>query len=151
MQQHHIDALKAGQLSFPDFLRQGLLEYLDVNEENTAHIALYESHCCAITTHLEIEPFTIMGVVSGEGRGCWGSRGCCAVLYTAVMCYARCRAVLGCAMHCSGRRTPARCVIVSHQEGSAQVQLIIAPSNHHNLTTHTDLALCTSLPHMPVH
>ena len=28
-------------------------------------IALYESYCTTRTTHLEIEPFTIMGVVSG--------------------------------------------------------------------------------------
>ena len=29
--------------SFEDFLREGLVEYLDVNEENDCHIALYES------------------------------------------------------------------------------------------------------------
>ena len=30
--------------SFEDFLREGLVEYLDVNEENDCNIALYESH-----------------------------------------------------------------------------------------------------------
>ena len=33
---------KAGKMSFNDFLRQGLLEYIDVNEENNSLIALYE-------------------------------------------------------------------------------------------------------------
>ena len=43
----------------------GLIEYLDVNEESTALIAMYENQCRPGITHLEIEPFTIMGVVSG--------------------------------------------------------------------------------------
>ena len=30
--------------SFPDFLHQGLVEFLDVNEENDADIALYEDY-----------------------------------------------------------------------------------------------------------
>lgn len=37
----------------------------DVNEENNSLVALYESNCGPRTTHLEIEPFTIMGVVAG--------------------------------------------------------------------------------------
>lgn len=36
-----------------------------MNEESTALIAMYESQCRPGITHLEIEPFTIMGVVSG--------------------------------------------------------------------------------------
>mmetsp|Transcript_10383 Transcript_10383/g.31241 ORF Transcript_10383/g.31241 Transcript_10383/m.31241 type:complete len:1166 (-) Transcript_10383:34-3531(-) len=63
--QEHIDKVKAGEWGFNDFLRRGLLEYLDVNEENVSLIALYESQCGRHTTHLEIEPFTIMGIVSG--------------------------------------------------------------------------------------
>jgi DNA-directed RNA polymerase III subunit RPC2 len=46
-------------------LLAGLVEYLDVNEESTSLIAMYESQCHPGITHLEIEPFTIMGVVSG--------------------------------------------------------------------------------------
>lgn len=36
--------LKAGVWGFDDFLRKGLVEYLDVNEEDNALIALYEEN-----------------------------------------------------------------------------------------------------------
>lgn len=57
--------MKQGKLEFDDFLRQGLVEYLDVNEENDSYIALYESDIVPTTTHLEIEPFTLLGAVAG--------------------------------------------------------------------------------------
>lgn len=57
--------LKKGKVSFDDFLRKGLVEYLDVNEENDSYIALYEADIVASTTHLEIEPFTLLGAVAG--------------------------------------------------------------------------------------
>lgn len=41
------------------------MEYLDVNEENDSYIALYESDIVPATTHLEIEPFTLLGAVAG--------------------------------------------------------------------------------------
>lgn len=50
---------------FDDFLRKGLIEYLDVNEENDSNIALYEKDINENTTHLEIEPFTLLGVCAG--------------------------------------------------------------------------------------
>ncbi|KAI0944521.1 DNA-directed RNA polymerase III subunit [Taiwanofungus camphoratus] len=61
----HILQLKKGLLTFDDFLRKGLVEYLDVNEENDSYIALYESDIVPATTHLEIEPFTLLGAVAG--------------------------------------------------------------------------------------
>ncbi|KAK2465545.1 hypothetical protein APHAL10511_002437 [Amanita phalloides] len=61
----HITQLKTGSATFDDLLRNGLVEYLDVNEENDAYIALHESDILPDTTHLEIEPFTILGVVAG--------------------------------------------------------------------------------------
>ena len=36
-----------------------------MNEENNSLIALYEKNLTKATTHLEIEPFTVMGVVAG--------------------------------------------------------------------------------------
>lgn len=57
--------LKKGVVTFDDFLRKGLVEYLDVNEENDTYIALYETDIVPATTHLEIEPFTLLGAVAG--------------------------------------------------------------------------------------
>ena len=38
---------------------------MDVNEENNCFIALNELSVQASTTHMEIDPFTILGVVAG--------------------------------------------------------------------------------------
>ncbi|KAJ1854143.1 DNA-directed RNA polymerase III complex subunit Rpc2, partial [Coemansia sp. RSA 2703] len=61
----HIQQLMAGSLQFDDFLRLGLVEYLDVNEENDCMIAIYPNEIKLYTTHLEIEPFTLLGAVAG--------------------------------------------------------------------------------------
>ncbi|KAG0679709.1 DNA-directed RNA polymerase III core subunit ret1 [Kluyveromyces marxianus] len=61
----HIRDLLAGKLQFDDFLKLGLVEYLDVNEENDSFIALYERDLSEQITHLEIEPFTVLGAVAG--------------------------------------------------------------------------------------
>ncbi|RXG54706.1 DNA-directed RNA polymerase III subunit RPC2, partial [Armadillidium vulgare] len=65
VKQEHINKLQRGLMSFEDFLHQGLIEYLDVNEENDSNVAMYEKDIANITTHLEIEPFTILGVCAG--------------------------------------------------------------------------------------
>lgn len=65
IKEHHMKELLDGVRCFDDFLREGLIEYLDVNEENNALIALYEGEATFETTHIEIEPFTILGVCAG--------------------------------------------------------------------------------------
>ncbi|KAL6518573.1 DNA-directed RNA polymerase III subunit 2 [Orobanche gracilis] len=65
IKEHHMKELKVGIRTFDSFLKEGLLEYLDVNEENNSLIALYEENAKEGTTHIEIEPFTILGVVAG--------------------------------------------------------------------------------------
>ncbi|KAL3881750.1 hypothetical protein ACJMK2_028145, partial [Sinanodonta woodiana] len=61
----HIEELNQGFRSFEDFLKEGMVEYLDVNEENDCTISLNEENITRDTTHLEIEPFTILGVCAG--------------------------------------------------------------------------------------
>eukprot|EP00055_Hartaetosiga_balthica_P008684 m.33093 g.33093 ORF g.33093 m.33093 type:complete len:1147 (-) comp6431_c1_seq1:218-3658(-) len=61
----HFHDLSLGILNFDDFIRLGLVEYLDVNEENDSLVALYPKDIQEKTTHLEIEPFTILGVCAG--------------------------------------------------------------------------------------
>ncbi len=63
--QAHVDQLNAGNRSFEDFLKAGIIEYLDVNEESDAHITIYEKDIHARTSHLEIEPFTLLGICAG--------------------------------------------------------------------------------------
>ncbi len=54
-----------GLRNFDDFVSEGLVEFLDVNEEGNSYIALREHDIGPKTTHLEIEPFTLLGVVAG--------------------------------------------------------------------------------------
>lgn len=62
---HHLEELALNTRTFDDFLREGLIEYLDVNEENNAYIAVRESDINPRTTHMEVDPMTILGVVAG--------------------------------------------------------------------------------------
>jgi DNA-directed RNA polymerase III subunit RPC2 len=62
----HIRELAEGRRTFDDFLKEGLVEYLDVNEENNSFISMYEREILkGKTTHIEIDPLTILGVVAG--------------------------------------------------------------------------------------
>lgn len=76
LEQSHIEALVMKVLTMRDLLRQGIVEYVDCNEENNTLIAVTEKDLeIAIEqgldnvrmrfTHLEIDPFTILGVVGG--------------------------------------------------------------------------------------
>lgn len=60
-----INCIALGLKTFKDLVREGKIEYLDVNEENDALIALSENDIKKTSTHLEIAPFTILGVVAG--------------------------------------------------------------------------------------
>ncbi|PFH56517.1 hypothetical protein XA68_16397 [Ophiocordyceps unilateralis] len=61
----HLKLLQLGKATFDDFLTHGIVEYLDVNEENDALVTIYEHQITQSTTHLEIEPFTLLGAVAG--------------------------------------------------------------------------------------
>ena len=43
----------------------GIIEYIDVNEEDNTLIAIKTEEINENTTHLEIDPLTLLGVVSG--------------------------------------------------------------------------------------
>ncbi|MCL7031545.1 hypothetical protein MKW94_028681 [Papaver nudicaule] len=65
VKEHHMQELRDGVRTFRDFVRDGLIEYLDVNEQNNTLIALYEGEPKEEITHIEIEPLTILGVCAG--------------------------------------------------------------------------------------
>ena len=61
----HTAAVKAGAATFADLVAGGVVEFLDVNEEADALVALAEGGLTTAHTHLEIEPLSILGVVAG--------------------------------------------------------------------------------------
>ncbi|SCP02519.1 DNA-directed RNA polymerase III subunit RPC2, putative [Plasmodium malariae] len=61
----HIKALENGKINFFDLLKSSVIEWIDVNEQNNLLIALNEEDISSSTTHLEIDPLTILGVVAG--------------------------------------------------------------------------------------
>jgi DNA-directed RNA polymerase III subunit RPC2 len=83
LKQVQIEGLALGTVHIRDLLRQGVVEYIDVNEENNCLIAVTErelevrrssmSQCLKegkkmdwmSYTHLEIDPMTLLGVVAG--------------------------------------------------------------------------------------
>ncbi|XP_024890904.1 DNA-directed RNA polymerase III subunit RPC2 [Temnothorax curvispinosus] len=65
VKQKHIEDLDRNIITFEDFIYDGLIEYLDVNEENDSLIACTESEINDDTTHLEIAEFTVLGVCAG--------------------------------------------------------------------------------------
>jgi len=76
LKQSHIEGLVAGTINIRDLLKQGVVEYIDVNEENNCLIAVTERDLEVARkagldkrrmayTHLEIDPLTLLGVVAG--------------------------------------------------------------------------------------
>lgn len=76
LKQYHVEALAVGAMDVKDLLQQGVVEYVDCNEENNTLIAVTEKDLeVAISqglykrrmryTHLEVDPFTILGVIGG--------------------------------------------------------------------------------------
>ncbi len=56
--------VKDGKLAWKDLVHQGLVEYLDAEEEENTHIALREEDITNQTTHMEINPMGIFSVIS---------------------------------------------------------------------------------------
>ena len=77
LKQYHIEGLVTGTVTIRDLLRQGIVEYIDVNEENNCLIAVTERDLELARkevllhegkmafTHLEIDPLSVFGVVAG--------------------------------------------------------------------------------------
>jgi DNA-directed RNA polymerase subunit B len=58
----HIEKLKLGDLEWRDLIREGVIDYLDAEEEENALIALDYDHLTPQHTHMEIAPYTMLGI-----------------------------------------------------------------------------------------
>ncbi len=58
----HIEKLDKGEITWADLLSQGIIEYLDAEEEDYALVALNDSSIGKEHTHVEISPSSILGL-----------------------------------------------------------------------------------------
>jgi len=58
----HIAKLKLGDLEWRELIRGGVIDYLDAEEEENTLIALDYNHLTPQHTHMEIAPYTMLGI-----------------------------------------------------------------------------------------
>ncbi len=57
-----IERLRAGEIDFNDFVKRGVIEFIDAEEEEDLFIAITEDALTPEHTHLEIDPALILGI-----------------------------------------------------------------------------------------
>lgn len=73
----HMKQLEKNEISWNDLVKQGIIEYLDAAEEESALIAFRPGEIIKEHTHLEISPLTMVGLVTAlvpYGNYCPGAR-----------------------------------------------------------------------------
>jgi DNA-directed RNA polymerase subunit B len=62
LKQRHARNLRSARWQWSDLIREGIIEYLDSDEEENAYIAVKNNKLTSEHTHLEVCPYTILGV-----------------------------------------------------------------------------------------
>jgi DNA-directed RNA polymerase subunit B' len=62
--ERHLLQLEKNEISWNDLVKQGIIEYLDVAEEENCIIAFTENEITEETTHLEVAPLVMFGLTS---------------------------------------------------------------------------------------
>ncbi|MGA1821532.1 MAG: DNA-directed RNA polymerase subunit B [Thermoplasmatota archaeon] len=60
-----MQSLREGKITWEDLIQQGIIEYVDAEEEEDLYIAIDEEHLTTDHTHMEIDPMVILGTCSG--------------------------------------------------------------------------------------
>ncbi|MCX6694918.1 MAG: DNA-directed RNA polymerase subunit B, partial [Candidatus Altiarchaeota archaeon] len=65
MTERHVKDLKEKKVSWDELIKEGVVEYIDAEEEENAYIAVREYKIAKEHTHLEITPSLILGISAG--------------------------------------------------------------------------------------
>ncbi len=61
----HLDAIQNNRLTFQDLIMEGVIEFIDAEEEENTFIAISPDNLTPEHTHCEIDPMVILGVCAG--------------------------------------------------------------------------------------
>ena len=65
LREEHMNKVANGKLKWDDLINEGLIEYLDAEEEENSYIAMTLADLNDEHTHLEIDPATMLGICAG--------------------------------------------------------------------------------------
>ena len=61
----HFQKIADGEMAWLDLINEGIIEYLDAEEEENTYIAMFPDEINEYHTHLEIDPSTMLGICAG--------------------------------------------------------------------------------------